>query len=252
MSERRFFEVRWQDLALVGLVILSGFAISVCSGGVPDVPPVEPAPATTTAAADPEPKPEPTPVEPVAPPDEPAQETASGGPGNYISMRRIDGILNGTSSQSPGLIAEAQFMAWAGWRDPHNVATYCNTSAPYIGTTDRELTAFGNRGQQLTQEAETVWIPRWQRAGPNRRCEREPDPLTGPGWCDVTDVNKNGPWKAFKDEFDSHLQRASMFRTLAGRCRGFLVAHGGSDYDSIAGWCGSMRRAGVDAGACPP
>lgn len=253
MTKRGFFTIRRRDAVLLVLTILGLVFLQMATPGCdnPPLPPAEPQPAPPSPEPS-EPSPEPTP-EPPPPEPQPAPEpTGQTVPSDYIRIERISGILNGTSGADPGLIAETQFLVWAGWRDPLYVAVRCNTSAFYLGSTEHELSTFGMDGMDLVRESEDVWIPRWQGEASNRRCGVEPDPPAGPGWCQVTNVRKDGDWQRFLDRFDQHLEMASVFREIASRCRNFLVAQPrGTDYDSIAGWCQSMRRAGVDANACP-
>lgn len=246
----KFFRVRRRDLMLLVVVVAGLLVLQALSGGCRRAqPPVD---TTTTAPAEPEPQPTTSvPIEPAPTTTIPAPPPGATTPRDYIRISQIDGILNGTNSQNPGLIAEAQFMAWAGWRDPLNVVEYCPDALWYLGATEPEMAAFGDTGAGLVRRAEDTWLPRWAQEGPNRRCGKEPNPPEGPGWCEVTNVRKNSEWSGFREEFKAHLAQASLYRARAGRCRGYLVAHGGSEYDSIAGWCDSMHRAGASVLDCP-
>ncbi|MGH7165132.1 MAG: hypothetical protein ACREIS_06365 [Nitrospiraceae bacterium] len=254
MRRRRFLEVRRQDVVLILLTILGLLALQMLSSGCQSQPP-EPAPApqpepapTPTPTPEPSPTPEPQPEPEPTPAPQPAPSTTT--PRDYIRVSQIDDVLHGTSSQDPGFISEAQFLVWAGWRDPLNVTNFCPDGVWYLGATVPQLVAFGEAGAKLVRQAEDVWIPRWKTEGPNRRCGKEPDPPNGPGWCDVTDVRKNGDWELFRSEFKAHLEQASAYRARAARCSDFLLARGAA-YDSIAGWCGAMHRAGTAVTDCP-
>lgn len=248
MATRGFFTVRRRDLVLLVLTILGLVFLQMATpgcGNSPQTPAPEPIP---------EPEPQPQPELPVSsePPVEPPVEPPPAGPvpSDYIRLSRVDDILNGTSSQNPGLISKAQFLAWAGWRDPLRVAINCPDGLWYLGATEPEMIAFGEAGAAIVRQAEDAWIPRWTNIGPNRRCDKEPDPPLGLSWCEVTDVRKNGDWALFRVTMDVHLAQATAYRARAARCLNLLSSKGAA-YDSIAGWCGALHRTGTPVTDCP-
>ncbi len=217
-------------------------------------PPRDETPPTTTIPERP-----PTSVPPTSVPPTPVTpEPERADPGNYVRLERVPAILNGTSSQDPGLIADLQFMAWAGWRDPLKVADECpfacnGSQAVYFGLTCDELRGFGAVGQRLVQEGENQIVPQLQKE--NRRCNpqhRLYDErfLTAKGECARSEMRKTR-LSDFRARLARHSTQANAMRDTAQRCRSILVNAGGKPFDSIAGWCSAMKRTGFTVSDCP-
>ena len=171
-------------------------------------------------------------------------------PADYVNLDRVDDIINGTSSRNPGLL---HGLTFGGWRDPLNVAANCPDEVEYIGFADEfKLGDFGAFGMELAREGEDFIIPQLWRV--NRRCKAN-HPKHDPRFCGRSEIRKSrlAEYRGTKEEprLDAHIEKANVARTLAGRCRSELLANNGSAYDSIAGWCQSMRLAGFSKEDCP-
>ncbi len=169
-------------------------------------------------------------------------------PADYLNMDRVEAIINGSAGQQSLLAG----MTWAGWRDPLNVASNCPDDVEYIGFDNaQELEDFGNTGLGLTREGEDFMIPQMRKV--NRRC-RETHPQHRPAFCGRSEMTKTR-LAEYRVRLDPHKERSNVMRVLAGRCTATLRANGGYAYDSIAGWCGSLRTAnettGFTADECP-
>lgn len=193
--------------------------------------------------------PPPCPEPPVEPPVEPPP-TIGANPEDYVHIDRVNGIVNGTSSQDPGLM---HGLVWGGWRDPLYVAVHCAIDVDYIGFTSvQELADFGETGRALSEEGTVLIEKLWTK---NRRCNpahplHDPRFLKSDGSCERSEVRKE-VLTEYRSRHDPHLERAADTQRRAQVCRPFLEANGGVPYDSIAGWCQSMERAGVHADSCP-
>lgn len=175
-------------------------------------------------------------------------------PSDYVNMDRVDDIIEGTSSQNPGLL---HGLPYGGWRDPLNVAANCPNEVEYIGfSTPNELVAFGEFGLELTREGEDFIVPQLRKV--NRRCDPA-NPQHDPAFCGRSEMRKSRleEYRGTEEapRLDAHLKRASDARVLANRCLQTLRANGGFAYDSIAGWCQSFIQAKNQTGfkieSCP-
>ncbi|KKL52577.1 hypothetical protein LCGC14_2284080 [marine sediment metagenome] len=171
-------------------------------------------------------------------------------PAEYINLDRVDDIINGTSSRNPGLL---HGLTFGGWRDPLNVAAKCSDEVEYIGFSNAgALHDFGVFGMELALEGEDFIVPQLRKV--NRRC-KENHPQHDLRFCGRSEMRKSRlvKYRGTEEEprLDAHLDRAAMARGLAGRCRAKLAANAGSPYDSIAGWCQSMKLAGFSKEDCP-
>lgn len=177
---------------------------------------------------------------PLPPPDGPE-------PNDYVNMDRVDDIINGTSSQNPGLL---HGLTFGGWRDPLFVASKCSDAVSYIGFEDQfDLEDFGNFGLVLASEGEDFIVPQLRRV--NRRCNAN-HPEHDSRYCGRSEMRKTRlvEYRGTEEEprLSAHMDRANHARVLAGRCRNALGVNGGFGFDSIAGWCGSLRQAGQETG----
>jgi len=104
----------------------------------------------------------------------------------------------------------------------------------------------------LTREGEDFIVPQLRKV--NRRC-KENHPEHDPRFCGRSEMRKSRllEYRGTEEEprLDAHMEKANAARTLAGRCRAELQANGGSSFDSIAGWCQSMKLAGFSKEDCP-
>ena len=182
--------------------------------------------------------------DPAPPPPEPPPPAEGAKPEDYIALARVQGILYGTSSKSPGLVANSQFLTWAGWRDPHYVLLKCGFACEdsWIGMDCDALGEFGTKGQALVEIAESNLIPRFPEV--NRRCKDEP------AFCDVTNIRKT-VWEPHRIAVDDHIAEASKLRARAASCEKAVQAAGQSGFDSIRGWCEKMNAGKVPLAACP-
>ena len=198
-----------------------------------------------------------TPVEPppVDPPPVERPPPATSDPGDYVHIDRVDGIVNGT----PGAPNLLHWCPDAMWRDPEKFAVECSDSVGFFGfTTADDMRFFGNpTGLDLCQYAEHRFIPDLERE--NRRCTPDHELydeafLKEDGTCARSEMRK-ARLKAFNDNiegtFGQHRVRSVDMRSKAGTCREWLRNNGGAVYDSIAGFCSSLNKAGVTAKACP-
>lgn len=179
---------------------------------------------------------------PVEPPDPDRPK-----PSDYVNMDRVDDIINGTSSQNPGLL---HGLAWAGWRDPLNVADNCPNDVNYIGfDSGMALRGFGDFGAELTREGEDFIIPQLRKV--NRRCDAS-HPQHDPAFCGRSEMRKSRlkEYRGTEEapRLDAHMAKANEARQLAGRCLQPLRSNGGFSYDSIAGWCQSLMQANNQTG----
>ena len=231
----------------INAVLLVLWWCSSCTPGGVDDPPTTTTiapPSTTTTSPEPPP-----------PTDGPV-------PGDYIKIVRAPVILKGQSSGNIGLIAGAQALSFAGWRDPLRVLTRCpwafDGDEPYLGMSRERANSFAAEGAALTRKAEDNFIPRFTAAEPNKRCDAAHE-QHHPDFCERLDIRKSvyGPFGALGDIdtprglFWFHLDRANVMRNRAGRCRSTIRSAGGKAYDSIAGWCTAMNGLGWRSEDCP-
>lgn len=261
-KRRGFFDMKWSDLGLMALVILALLAIQVCTNT-----PTEP-PSETCEPPDNPPNgrcgwntescswdcPEPPPPPPPPPP------TTGAVPGDYVHVDRVDGIINGTSSQNPALL---HGMVWAGWRDPVALADRCSfacngTQGLYFGKTCDELRDFGAFGLVLLREGENQIIPNLEKD--NRRCNpnhRLYDPafLKGSGQCERAEIRRSRLMEYRgtdeRPRLRAHKETMNRMRARAQTCATRLRANGGKSFDSITGWCAAMKLANFRLGDCP-
>lgn len=214
---------------------------SSCTPGEVDDPPTTTTVPLSTTTTSPEPP----------PPDGPKSS-------DYIKIVRAPVILAGNF----GLIAATQELSWAGWRDPLQVLTRCpwafGGDEPYLGMSREQAVVFAAEGAALVRRAEDNFIPRFETATKNKRCNPN-HAQHHPDFCEVLNIRKSvySPFGALGDidtprgVFWHHLDRANAMRNRAGRCHDAIRAAGGKAYDSIAGWCSAMNGLGWRSEDCP-
>lgn len=156
------------------------------------------------------PKPEPVP-EPVPVPDDTATVPEES---FYLRLSRAKELAD-------QLEIDLQENAWAGWRDPDYVASYCPDVAP-LPASD-VLKKFADEGAELDVEG----------AGILTRLELEHSKHPG------RSVVRKVVWVEFNTRLQDHLDYARDLRNLVKNEPG-----AGVSYDSIKGWC-EYKRKGV-------
>ncbi len=229
------------------MVTVLGWCLSSCTPEGVEHTPDPPLVTTTSVGAGP----------PTTTPPEPPTVKA----GDYIKLTRAESILFWQSSTNVGLVAGAQALSNAGWRDPLRVLARCPWAFEgdqYMGMSRDDASAFWETGAALTRRAEDNFIPRLVENAVNRRCDVD-HPQHHPDFCKVNNIRKTvySPFGALGDvdtprgEFWKHLDRANAMRNRAGRCRNAIRDAGGKTYDSIAGWCTAMNQLSWRSEDCP-
>lgn len=214
---------------LLGTLLLA--MLFGCGRG--EEPPPPPPPTTTTTV------PEPPPPDP-PPPDNRAD------PRDYVSMERVDGIIDGTAAQV-GLL---HGLTFGGWRDPIYVADHCPWAAGFLGfVAPEEMRAFGELGAGLTREGEDFVVPQLRK--PNRRCDpdgpnHDPRFLRSDGTCGQSEMRKTR-LAEFRSRLDPHMDVVDDTTARAAACQSDLLRRDPDTgaYDSIRGWCDVMNRLGL-------
>lgn len=248
------------------LIILGvAFWLGACNGAPPpDVCELEPSDCNEGEDFDVEAcecVPSPPPPTTTTPPDGEAD------PADYVHIDRVPGIIDGTAAS----LALLHWCPDANWRDPERVADRCDDDvAQYLGFPSSDaLRTFGNpKGLELCREGEEDIEPQLRKE--NRRCNEgnpnfDPRFLKANGDCARSEMRKTRladyASKKLDDDGDpigrlrKHEAVSVPMRGRAGDCRAAVTAAGGSSYDSIAGFCGSLTKAeaetGFTVGDCP-
>lgn len=201
-----------------------------------------PPPPTSTTTAPPEATTSTIPELP--PPSPPPPDRAD--PRDYVSLERIDGIIDGTAS-APGLL---HGLAFGGWRDPLYVADHCPWAANFLGfVSPDELREFGLFGAALTREGEDFVVVQLRKE--NRRCDPtnpnfDPRFLRTDGSCAKSEMRKSRLGE-YRSRLEPHLEIVDDTRARAATCQAELLERDPitGAYDSIEGWCRVMNRLGL-------
>lgn len=253
-TKRGFFSLRPKDVGFLLAVVAVLLAMQMCREAPGELPPIETCEPTNN------------------PPDgrcawntdscswdcpeqEPPPPLLGAVPGDYVHVDRVDGIIDGTSVRNPGLL---HGMVFGGWRDPQNVAHFCSfacdgTQGLYFGMTCDELRAFGDTGLRLIREAENQIVPALRKD--NRRCRHshrlfDQAFLKSNGDCARAEITKTR-FSRYRGRLNAHKKAMFAMVGRAQTCADELHSAGGGSYDSIAGWCRSMRTALFRLSDCP-